>query len=423
MNVSCLLKPGTETCNQFANDFPILSTKINGKPLAYLDNAATTQRPRSVIEAMNRYYRTANANPHRGVYDLAVRSTEVYESARKKIATFVGAADPAEVIFTRNATEALNMIARCAARPILRKGDEILLPISEHHSNLIPWQQVAAETGASLIYLRLDASGKITNEEIAKKLGPKTRVVTFAPVSNVLGNIVQTEALIAAAHQYGALVVLDCAQTMLHQYVDFTKIGADFAAFSAHKMLGPMGVGVLWGRRKLLEAMPPFLTGGDMIEYVSETEASFAPPPVRFEAGTQNPAGAAGLAAAIEYIEGIGFDVIAKQETALTRYALDILTHLPGVRIPGDTRPENAENRCGVISFIMEGIHPHDLASILDSDGVAVRAGHQCAQPLMHDLGVGSVTRVSLCFYNTEKDIDALAEGIRHAWRIFGHEH
>ena len=396
--------------NPYRKDFPILNTERDGKRLVYLDNAATTQKPLSVLRAVDDYYRTSNANPLRGLYALSIRATQLYEDARSTVREFINAEKDAEVLFTRNASESLNLVAYSYGMTFLKEGDEIALPVSEHHSNLLPWQMVAKAKGAVLRYLYPNKAGRLPESEL-DKIGPKTRLVAIAHVSNVLGTVFPVEEVVRRAHAVGAVVVLDCAQSIPHYRVDVQKLGADFVAFSGHKMLAPMGIGVLYGKEELLDKMPPFLTGGEMIDYVSEQEATFAPLPQKFEAGTQNVGGAVGLAEAIRYLEGIGYDAIEKTEKELLRYALDGLAKVPHVTVYGDA--VSIEQRCGVISFNVDGVHPHDVATILDTDGVAIRAGHHCAQPLMQYLGVGSTCRASLYFYNTTEDIDIFLRSLQ----------
>jgi cysteine desulfurase/selenocysteine lyase len=391
--------------NPYRKDFPILQRETGKKPLIYLDNAATAQKPESVLKVMEDYYRQYNANPYRGLYDISTRATNEYEEARRVTAEFIHAKSPEEVIFTRNATESLNLIAYSYGRSILKEGDEILLPVSEHHSNLLPWQQLAKEKKGVLNYLYLDERGHLKEEEFEEKITKKTRIVALASVSNVLGTIFPVKKIIDRAHSVGAVTVLDCAQSIPHYPLDVQELDTDFAAFSGHKMLGPMGIGVLYGKKELLERMPPFLTGGEMIDFVSEQEADFAPLPQKFEAGTPNVGGAIGLMEAIAYIKRVGYRRINALEEELTAYALDRLKELPYITVFGEDRP--TKDRSGVISFNIEGVHPHDAASLLDADGVCIRAGHHCAQPLMRYMGVASACRISLYFYNTKEDIDA----------------
>jgi cysteine desulfurase/selenocysteine lyase len=398
--------------NPYLEDFPILAQKRgDGKRLVYLDNAATTQKPLSVIRAMEEYYRTSNANPYRGLYQLSVKATDLYEGARHAVKEFIGAGKDCEVLFTRNSTESLNLVAYSYGMNFLKEGDEIALPVSEHHSNLVPWQIVAKAKGAKLNFLYPDASGRLTDAEIEKKITPKTRLVAVAHVSNVLGTVYPIEKIVKRAHGMGAVVVLDCAQSVPHMPLDMQALGADFAVFSAHKMLGPMGVGVLYGREELLNKMPPFLTGGEMIDSVEEQESTYAPLPNKFEAGTPNVGGAVGLEAAIRYLRKVGYGTIMKTEAELLAYAIEGMKSIPHVTVYGDT--ENLENRCGVISFNVEDVHPHDVSTILDTYGVAIRAGHHCAQPLLRYLKVNSTCRASLYFYNTKEDIDSFLESLK----------
>lgn len=396
--------------NPYLKDFPILNEKRDGKRLVYLDNAATTQKPLSVLQAVDEYYRTSNANPHRGLYELSIRATQMYEDSRAVVREFINAKKDAEVVFTRNASESLNLVAYSYGMNFIKAGDEIVLPVSEHHSNILPWQMVARAKGAKLIYLHPDRNGRLSEQEL-DKIGAKTALVAVAHVSNVLGTVYPVEEIVRRAHAVGAVVVLDCAQSIPHYPVDVQKLDVDFAAFSGHKMLAPMGIGVLYGKEELLSKMPPFLTGGEMIEYVSEQDATFAPLPQKFEAGTQNVGGAVGLAAAIRYLKQVGYDTIIKTEEELLVYALEGMAKIPHVTVYGDTKA--GEQRCGVISFNVDGVHPHDVSSILDSDGVAIRAGHHCAQPLMHYLGVNATCRASLYFYNTKEDIDIFLESLK----------
>lgn len=404
--------------NNYSTDFPILQQKINGHRLVYLDNAATAQKPNAVIDALADYYRTSNANPHRGTYELSVRATDIYEGARETIRKFIGADKPEEIIFTKNTTESLNLLAYSYGMNFISKGDEIVISVSEHHSNMIPWQRVAQAKGATLKYLYLNADGVITSEEIDRVITEHTKLVAVTHVSNVLGIISPVEKIVQKAHLVGAVVVLDCAQSIPHFAIDVKKMGVDFAAFSGHKMMGPMGIGVLYGRRELLEMMPPFLTGGDMIEYVYEQDATFAPLPQKLEAGTQNVGGALGIAEAAKYIEKIGYDNIARVESDLLRYALERMREVPHLMVYGG---ETGVCRCGVISFNIDNVHPHDVASILDANGVAIRAGHHCAQPLMRYLNLNATCRASFYFYNTREDVDILVETLKTVRKWLGY--
>ncbi len=397
-------------------DFPILSMPENGKRLVYLDSAATTQRPQAVLDAVARYYREDNANPHRGVYDLAMRATDIHEGARKTVADFLGA-EEAEVIFTQNTSESLNLVAYSYGLSFLKAGDEILLSVAEHHSNLVPWQRVAQVTGARLVYLYPGPDGRLTPEELDKKFSAHTRLVAIAQVSNVLGLAAPVADIVARARAVGAVVVLDCAQSVPHMAVDVKALDVDFAAFSGHKIYGPMGVGVLYGKRALLEKMPPFLSGGDMIASVHEQSTTYAELPWKFEAGTRNVGGEAGLAAAIGYVRAIGWEALEAHENALIAQALAGMKALPYVTVYGDASPAG---RHGVISFNIEGVHPHDTATILDADGVAIRAGHHCAQPLMEYLGIGACCRASFAVYNTPEDVEIFLQGLEKVRRWMG---
>ncbi|HAH77975.1 MAG TPA: cysteine desulfurase [Ruminococcaceae bacterium] len=391
---------------------------MNGKRLVYLDNAATTQKPVQVLRAVNEYYRRFNANPHRGLYALSVKATQMYEDARRTVAEFIGAKKDCEVIFTRNASESLNLVAYSYGLNFVNRGDEIALPVSEHHSNLVPWQMVARVKGAKLVYLYPDASGRLSDEEIDRKITRKTKVVAFAQVSNVLGTVYPVRKIVRKAHSVGAVTVLDSAQGIPHYPVDVSDLDVDFMAFSGHKMLAPMGIGVLYGKEKLLNRMPPFLMGGEMIEYVHEQSATFAPLPQKFEAGTQNVGGAVGLAEAVRYLRKVGYRTIRQTEDRLLAYTLKGLAQIPHVTVYGGT--EAREDRCGVISFNVEGVHPHDVASILDADGVAIRAGHHCAEPLLEYMHVNATCRASLYFYNTKEDVDAFLQSLSRVRRWLG---
>lgn len=405
--------------NQPRNDFPILNNTYNGKPLIYLDNAATSQKPISVLKAVEKYYKEDNANPYRGLYQLSVKATDAYEEARTITAEFIHAASPKEIIFTRNTTEALNLIAYSYGRSVLQSGDEIVLSISEHHSNIVPWQQVAKEKGASISFLYVDPLGHIPEEELDKKITKRTKIVAVAHVSNVLGTIHPIKNIIEKAHSVGAVAVIDSAQGIPHYPVDVQELEADFLAFSGHKMLAPMGIGVLYGKEELLNQMPPFLTGGEMIEYVYEQEATFAALPNKFEAGTPNVGGAVGLMEAIKYMNKIGYQTIENIEEDLTEYALKEMKKIPDIKIYGETN--NSKTRCSVISFNVEGVHPHDTASILDADGVAIRAGHHCAQPLMKYLDLAATARISFNFYNTKEEIGVFTDSLKKVRRWLGY--
>ena len=407
--------------NPFKQDFPLLA----GHPeLAFLDSAATAQRPACVLDAERRFYETMNANPLRGLYSLSVAATAEIGRVREQVARLIGAVDEngralaQDVVFTRNTSESLNLVAKSFSPLVLKAGDEVCVTIMEHHSDLIPWQQACRAAGATLVFLYPNEDGVITDKEIAAKVGPKTRICAAAEVSNVLGIRLPVEKIAAAVHAQGGYMVIDGAQSVPHMAVDVRALGADFLAFSAHKALGPMGIGVLWGRHDLLDAMPPMLTGGEMIDSVTEQDATWAPVPEKFEAGTQDAAGIYATAAAIAYVESVGIDVIAARERALVRYCMEEMAKLPFITIIGSPDPDMHH---GVISFNVNGIHPHDVASILDMDQVAIRAGHHCAQPLLTWLGVENLAccRASLAFYNDKKDVDALIAGLGNVWRTF----
>ena len=382
-------------------DFPLLIQTNE----AYLDNAATSQKPYWVIKAVEDFYKHSNANPLRGLYELSVNATDRYENAREAVRKFIHAKESAEIVFTRNATESLNLIAYSYGLSNLREGDEIVVSITEHHSNILPWQMVARSTGAKLVYLECEQDGRITDEAIDKTITEKTRLVAVGEVSNVTGRRNPVEKIIEKAHSIGAVTVVDGAQSTPHMAVDVQAMNTDFFVFSGHKLLGPMGIGVLYGKRELLEAMPPFLTGGEMIQTVSREGAVWAELPHKFEAGTVNAADAVGLHAAIDYITGLGFDAITEREDALTAYAMEGMKKIPHLHLIGSEDP--AEHN-GILNFVIDGVHPHDISAILDADGIDVRAGHHCAQPLLNHLGFRSTTRASLMFYNTEEEVRRL---------------
>lgn len=400
--------------NPFKADFPLLAAKPE---LAFLDSAATAQRPATVLDAQRTFSETMNANPLRGLYQLSVDATQAIADARKKVAAFIGAADANEVIFTRNATESLNLIAKTLAAHVgLGEGDEVCISIMEHHSNLIPWQQVCRAAGANLVYLRSDENCIITPEEVTAKIGPKTKIVSVTHVSNVLG-VENPIAMIAeAAHAEGAIMVVDGAQSLPHVHVDVNELGCDAFAFSAHKLGGPMGIGGLWAHRELLEALPPFLTGGEMIDSVTEQSAVWAPIPEKFEAGTQDACGIYATGFAIDYIMEHGREALEQRERALASYLCEQLQALPFVTIVG---PADPAAHIAAVSFDVKGIHPHDVSSILDTQNVAIRAGHHCAQPLLAWMGYESTCRASVAFYNDKHDIDQLIDGLNFVWGIF----
>ena len=404
---------------EFLKDFPLLKMKMNGKQIAYLDNGATTQKPEQIIKAICGYYGGCNANPHRGAYALSVKATEIYENARARTAKFINAARPEEIIFTKNATEALNLIAYSYGLHNVKAGDEIVISITEHHSNLVPWQFVAKTTGATLKYIYLEKDGNLSDEDIETKITEKTKIVAVTQVSNVLGLKNDVKKIVKKAHSVGAVAVVDGSQSVAHMKVDVRDLDCDFFAFSGHKMLSPMGIGVLYGKYDILDAMPPFLRGGDMIEYVEEQDTTYAELPAKFEAGTQNVGGAAGLTAAIDYLEGIGFDRIEAIEKDLVDYALPQLRELPFIELYGcDTK---RGNKTGIIAFNVKDVHPHDVATILDSTGVAVRAGHHCAQPLHRYLGLNASCRASFYLYNTREDVDRWIAALKKVRGVLGY--
>ena len=397
------------------SDFPILARRVNGKPLVYLDSAATSQKPASVIDVMDDYYRRYNANPHRGVYAISEEATAAYESARQRVATFINAASPKEVIFTRNTTEAINLVRYSWGRANVKAGDRILLTEMEHHSNLVPWQLLAKEVGAQLEFLCIDDQGLLLLDQLEAKL-EGVRLLAISHQSNTLGTINPIKAIAAIAHRAGALVLVDGAQAVPHLPVDVQDLGVDFYAFSGHKMCGPTGVGVLWTRRSLLEAMPPFLGGGDMIKRVKLTEASWNDLPWKFEAGTPSVAEGIGLGAAVDYLSQFGMAAVRAHERTLVDYALEKLQDVPGITLYG---PADSEFHGGAISFTLPNVHPHDLATLVDREGIAVRAGHHCTQPLMDRLGVSATTRASFYIYNRADEVDQLVSGIQKAQKVF----
>ena len=387
-------------------DFPIFQSG----DFIYLDNAATTQKPYTVVEAMKHYYETENANPLRGLYALSIKATDAYEKARESVAKFIHAKSPEEIIFVRNATEALNLVAQSYGRAFLKEGDEVLITIMEHHSNLIPWQQIAKEKGAVLRFLEPDEEGLISEETFKRALNDKVKIVAMAEVSNVLGNRQNIEKFVKLTHEKNAIFVCDGAQSVPHRKVDVTESDVDFLAFSGHKIYGPMGIGVLYGKKEVLEKMPPFLFGGEMIEYVTKEEATWAELPHKFEAGTVNVGGAVGLQAAIHYVEKLGFSFIEERERELSAYLMDGMKDIPHIRILGS---KNGEHHHGIMTFTIDGVHPHDIAEILDSHHLCIRAGHHCAQPLMKFMGTPSTSRVSLGLYNTKSDVDAFLSAVK----------
>lgn len=389
--------------------FPILDQEVNGNPLVYLDNAATSQKPISVIETLDRYYREYNSNVHRGVHTLGTRATDAYEGAREKVRKFINAKSTEEVIFTRGTTTALNMVAASYARANLTKGDEIVISYMEHHSNIIPWQQAAKYTGATLKYLPLQEDGTISLDDVRKTITPNTKIVSIVHVSNVLGSINPIKEIAKIAHENDAIMVVDGAQSAPHMKIDVQDLDCDFFAFSSHKMCGPTGIGVLYGRKHLLENMEPVEFGGEMIDFVGLYESTWKELPWKFEGGTPIIAGAIGLGAAIDFLQDIGLENILEHEHKLVSYALKKLSEVEGITIYG---PKDPEKRAGLVTFNIEDVHPHDVATVLDAEGIAVRAGHHCAQPLMKWLDVSATARASFCLYNTEEDIDKLVKGL-----------
>lgn len=396
-------------------DFPILGSRVNGKPLVYLDNAATSQKPQAVLDALSHYYGADNANIHRGVHQLSERATEAYEEARRRLRRFLNAASDEEIVFTTGTTDSINLVAECWARPRLHPGDEVLVTIMEHHSNFVPWQLACERTGARFRVLPINPAMDLDLGRVDELINPRTRVVALAHVSNALGAVNPVRAICDRAHAVGAVVVVDAAQSVPHCKVDVAELACDFLAFSGHKMLGPTGIGVLYGRADLLEAMGPYRAGGGMIERVTVERTTFAPVPQRFEAGTPPIAGAVGLAAAVDYLEAIGMEQIEAYERQLLNQAVEQLSAVPGVRIVGSPR-----QRMAVLSLDVEGAHPHDVATILDQEGIAVRAGHHCAQPLMTDLGMTGTVRASFSFYNLQDEVRALVRGLGRVREVLG---
>lgn len=389
---------------------------IRNDDIAYLDSGATTQKPKYVIDAIKHYYEYDNANPHRGAYKLSIKATEVYDEAREKVKNFINAKDAREIVFTRNATESINLIAYSYGLNNIKKGDKIVISIMEHHSNLVPWQMVAKKTGATLEYIYTDENGYLKQEDIEKKIVPGVKMVGITQVSNVLGTINPVKEIVKKAHEVGAVAIVDASQSAPHMKVDVQDLDADFLVFSGHKMLSPLGIGVLYGKKNILDKMSPFLFGGDMIEYVYEQETTFAEVPTKFEAGTQNVEGAVGLGAAIDYLNKIGMDNIEKIEKEVLSYAMEELQKLDFITIYG---PKELENHAAVISFNVNKVHPHDVASVLDSENVCIRSGNHCAQPLLRYMGLDSTCRASFYIYNTKEDVDRLIKALKKTRDIF----
>ncbi|MDA0327848.1 MAG: cysteine desulfurase [Gemmatimonadetes bacterium] len=397
-------------------EFPALDQTVNGKPLIYLDSAATSQKPRAVLDALDAYYERDNANVHRGIHELSRRATIAYEDARGRVGSWINAVEPSEIIWTRGTTEAINLVAMAWGLDNVGKGDEILLSVLEHHSNIIPWQLLAKRTGAKLRYIELDEQGRLILDDLDSLLSRRTKIVAISHVSNALGTINPVKRITEAAHAVGAIVVVDGAQGAVHTKVDVQDLGVDFYAFSGHKMCGPTGIGVLWGRRALLDAMSPYQGGGEMIHFVGREESTWASVPHKFEAGTPNIAGAIGMGAAVDFLSEIGMDAIAVHERDLMAYAIEKVGAIPGLTIYG---PTSLDERSAVLSFSLGDAHPHDISTILDSDGIAVRAGHHCAQLVMKHFGVAATARASFYLYNTKDDVDRLVDGLEQVRTIF----
>jgi cysteine desulfurase/selenocysteine lyase len=400
---------------RWREDFPILKQTIHGKPLVYLDNAATSQKPASVIDCEARYYATLNANIHRGIHDLSQRATDAYEAAREKVRAFINAADTKEIVFVRGTTEAINLVAQSYGRSRLEGGDEILVTEMEHHSNIVPWQLLCEQTGAVLRVAPIDDTGALRMDTFEALVNPRTRLVAVAHVSNALGTINPVRRLIELAHAVGAPVLLDGAQAAPHLKVDVRALDCDFYAFSGHKLYGPTGIGVLYGKAALLDAMPPYQGGGDMISRVTFEKTSYNVLPYKFEAGTPNIAGTIGLGAAIDYVEAIGLDAVAAHEHDLLEYATRRVGELRGLTVIG-----TAKEKAGILAFTLEGIHPHEIGTVLDHEGIAIRTGHHCAMPVMDHFGVPATARASFALYNTRDEVDALIEGLRKCLQLFG---
>ena len=404
----------TYDVERIRTDFPILTREVYGHPLVYLDNAATTQKPQSVLDTLDHYYEHLNANIHRGVHRLSQEATDAHELARERMRAFIGAAEREEIIFTRGTTESINLVAFSYGRANLSAGDEILITHMEHHSNIVPWQLLCEQTGAVLRVAPITDEGELDMEAFAALLSERTKIVSVVHISNALGTINPIEAITRLAHDAGAVVLVDGAQSTPHTDVDVSALGVDFYAFSGHKMYGPTGIGVLYGRRELLEAMPPWQGGGEMIRSVTFEKTSYAPPPHRFEAGTPDIAGAIGMAAAADYLGYLGLEGVAAHEAELLDYGTELLQSIDGVRLIG-----TAKEKAGVLSFVMDAAHPHDVGTILDREGVAVRTGHHCGQPVMDRFGVPATTRASLALYNTREELDALARAVIKVGEVF----
>jgi len=395
-------------------DFPILRRQVHGKPLVYLDNAATAQKPQTVIDTLSRYYEQENANIHRGVHYLSERATEEYEAARKTIQHFLNAADASEIIFVRGATEGINLVAQTYGRANVGRGDEVLISAMEHHSNIVPWQILCEEKGAKLRVIPINDSGELIWEEFEKLLGSRTKIVAVTHVSNALGTINPVRRIVQQAHRANVPVLVDGAQSVPHLEVDVQALDCDFFVFSGHKLYGPTGIGILYGKSALLDAMPPYQGGGDMISSVTFEKTIYNKLPYKFEAGTPHIAGGIGLGCAIGYLNGVGFESVERHEHGLLEYATQAVTEIPGLRVVG-----TAAEKAGVLSFVMEGIHPHDIGTILDQQGIAIRTGHHCAQPVMQRFGIPATARASFALYNTREEVDALVSGLRKVREVF----
>ena len=401
--------------NKVRNDFPILKQQVNGCPLVYLDNGATSQKPQSVIDAIVDYYTTTNSNVHRGVHTMSQQATDRYEGARSKVRQFINASDDREIIFTRNTTEGINLVAHSYGRLNIGPGDDIIVSNMEHHSNIVPWQMLCEEKGANLRVVPINDDGELLMDDYERMLSSKTKLVSITHVSNALGTILPAAEIVRMAHAHGAPVLLDGAQAVPHMPVDVQDLDCDFYVFSGHKLFGPTGIGILYGKAEYLEAMPPFLGGGEMIKSVTFEKTIYNDLPYKFEGGTPDIAGAIGLGAAIDYVNDLGFDQITAHEDELLRYGTDALSTIEGLKIIG-----TAEHKTGILSFVMEQAHPHDIGTILDEQGIAVRTGHHCAQPVMQRFQIPATARASLAFYNTKEDIDALVKGIDRVIEVFG---
>ncbi|MAN93678.1 MAG: cysteine desulfurase [SAR202 cluster bacterium] len=404
----------TFNVNKIRNDFPILKQQVNGCPLVYLDNGATSQKPQSVIDAIVNYYSTTNSNVHRGVHTMSQQATDGYEGARAKVRQFINASDDREIIFTRNTTEGINLVAHSYGRQNIGPGDDIIVSNMEHHSNIVPWQMLCEEKGANLRVVPIDDAGELLVDEYEKMLSSRTKLVSITHVSNALGTILPAAQIARMAHAHGAPILFDGAQAVPHMPVDVQELDCDFYVFSGHKLFGPTGIGILYGKAEYLEAMPPFLGGGEMIKSVTFEKTIYNDLPYKFEGGTPDIAGAIGLGAAIDYVNDLGFDQITAHEDELLRYGTDALSTIEGLKIIG-----TAEHKAGILSFVMDLAHPHDIGTILDEQGIAVRTGHHCAQPVMQRFQIPATARASLAFYNTKEDIDALVKGIDRVIEVF----